>query len=222
MDISAAIKRLRAERELTQQDIADAVGVSKVAVGQWESGKSIPRRENLESLSKLFKVSIGELYGEEGPEWASYPVPPGSRRPVGRSGFVPIRVLGKTHAGAATEEIEDEGTVEVPGSVASNHPDAFALRVEGDCMDRRYPDGCVVLVDPTMEPWNGCAVVAEPEPGESVLRRYVRGNSTLMLMADSHSDAYEDMVFSGDEAEVRTVGVVVWFQAWSEETRWDW
>ena len=30
------------------------------------------------------------------------------------------------------------------------------------------------------------------------------------------------MVFSGDEAEVRTVGVVVWFQAWSEETRWDW
>lgn len=222
MDISAAIKKLRSERGLTQQDIAEAVGVSKVAVGQWESGKSIPRRENLEALSKRYGISIGELYGEQHVEYDSHPLPSGARRPVGRSGFVPMRVLGKTHAGAATEEIEDEGTVEVPGSVARNHPEAFALRVEGDCMDRRYPDGCVVLVDPTMEPWNGCAVVAEPEPGESVLRRYVRGNSTLMLMADSHSDGYEDMVYSGDEAEVRTVGVVVWFQAWSEETRWDW
>ena len=222
MDISAAIKKLRSDRGLTQQDIADAVGVSKVAVGQWESGKSIPQRENLEALSKRYGISIGELYGEQHIEYDSHPLPSGARRPVGRSGFVPMRVLGKTHAGTATEEVEDEGTVEVPGSVARNHPEAFALRVEGDCMDRRYPDGCVVLVDPTMEPWNGCAVVAEPEPGESVLRRYVRGNSTLMLMADSHSDGYEDMVFSGDEAEVRTVGVVVWFQAWSEETRWDW
>ena len=165
MDISAAIKKLRSDRGLTQQDIADAVGVSKVAVGQWESGKSIPQRENLEALSKRYGISIGELYGEQHIEYDSHPLPSGARRPVGRSGFVPMRVLGKTHAGTATEEVEDEGTVEVPGSVARNHPEAFALRVEGDCMDRRYPDGCVVLVDPTMEPWNGCAVVAEPEPG---------------------------------------------------------
>ena len=58
MDISAAIKKLRSDRGLTQQDIADAVGVSKVAVGQWESGKSIPRRENLEALSKRYGISI--------------------------------------------------------------------------------------------------------------------------------------------------------------------
>lgn len=222
MDVSRTLRRLREEKGLTQQDVADKLDVSRVAVGSWESGKATPRPAKLEQLSVLLDVSVSELLGEQHIEYDSHPLPAGARRPVGRSGFVPMRVQGKTHAGAATEEIEDEGTVEVPGSVARNHPEAFALRVEGDCMDRRYPDGCVVLVDPTMEPWNGCAVVAEPEPGESVLRRYVRGNSTLMLMADSHSDEYEDMVFSGDEAEVRTVGVVVWFQAWSEETRWDW
>lgn len=221
MDISAAIKQLRSERGLTQQDVADAVGVSKVAVGQWESGKSIPRRENLEALSKCYGISVAELYGEE-PIRASHPYPSGARRPVGRSGMVPMRRLGKTHAGDAIEELVDEGEVEVPAHVAEMHPNGFVLSVEGDCMDRAYPDGCVVLVDPDAQPWNGCAVVAETAPGESVLRRYMRGSNTLMLSADSHSGDYEDMVFSNEETqEVRTLGVVVWFQADHDEfERW--
>lgn len=222
MDFGERIRSLRESSGLTQEELAQKMGLTRPAVGRWESGRAKPRLDKLEQLAGILGTSAYYLLNGEEPPSPDFSYPSGARRPVGRSGFVPMRVLGKTHAGTATEEIEDEGTVEIPGSVARNHPEAFALRVEGDCMDRRYPDGCVVLVDPTMEPWNGCAVVAEPEPGESVLRRYVRGNSTLMLMADSHSDGYEDMVFSGDEAEVRTVGVVVWFQAWSEETRWDW
>lgn len=222
MDISGAIRRLRSERGLTQQDIANAVGVSKVAVGQWESGKSIPRRENLEALSKSYGISIGELYGESQEGTSSASVPSGSRRPVGRSGMVPMRRLGKTHAGDAIEELEDEGMVEVPEHVAELHPNGFVLSVEGDCMDRAYPDGCVVLVDPDARPWNGCAVVAETSPGESVLRRYMRGSNTLLLSADSHGGPYDDMVFSDEEMqEVRMLGVVMWFQADHDEfERW--
>ena len=222
MDISKAIKRLRSERGLTQQDIADAVGVSKVAVGQWESGKSIPRRENMEALSKHYGISIAELYGEDREGPLPSQLPSGSRRPVGRSGMVPMRRLGKTHAGDAIEELEDEGTVEVPEHVAELHPNGFVLSVEGDCMDRAYPDGCVVLVDPDAHPWNGCAVVAETSPGESVLRRYMRGSNTLLLSADSHGGPYDDMVFSDEETqEVRMLGVVVWFQADHDEfERW--
>ena len=129
--------------------------------------------------------------------------------------MVLMRVLGKTHAGEATEEIEDPGFVEVPETVARNHPDAFMLRVEGCCMNRSYPDGCLVMVDPTMTPWNGCAVVAEPSSGESVLRRYYRGQSSLLLTADSY-ESYDDLMFSGDD-EVMLLGVVVWFQAAKEE-----
>ena len=222
MDVSKTLRRLREEKGLKQQDIADKLDVTRVAVGSWESGKSTPRPAKLEKLSKLLDVPVSELLGEQPIEYDSHPLPSGSRRPVGRSGFVPMRRLGKTHAGGAVEEIEDEGTVEVPARVAEMHPNGFVLSVEGDCMDRVYPDGCVVLVDPDAEPWNGCAVVAETSPGESVLRRYMRGSSTLMLSPDSHSDAYEDMVFADEDAqEVRTLGVVVWFQADHDEfERW--
>lgn len=215
MDISAQLKKMRLDRGMTQQDVADAVGVTKVAVGQWENNKSIPRRENMDALSKLFGVSIPELLGGDAP---TVDLPSGALPITGESNMIPMKRLGKTHAGEPTEEWLVDSLVSVPKRVAENHPHGFALTVEGDCMDRVYPDGCVIVVDPDAAPWNGCAVVAEPSPGESVLRRYMRGTSTLMLAADSHNDAYKDMVFSDEEvSEVKLVGVVVWFQADHDE-----
>lgn len=223
MGFSDRVRKLREQSGLTQQELADKLGLTNRAVGAWESGRSKPRLDKLDELARLLGTSTYYLLNGTEPADPDFEYPPGARPVVGRSGFVPMRVLGKTHAGESVEEIEDEGTVEVPGSVAQRHPSAFALRVEGDCMDRRYPDGCVVLVDPDERPRNGCAVVAETSPGESVLRSYMRGSHTLMLSADSHSDGYEDMVFTDEETQqVRTVGVVVWFQADRDETRWEW
>lgn len=130
--------------------------------------------------------------------------------------MVPVRVLGSTHAGERMDEDESDYEVEFPEGVVSRHPGCFALRVEGDCMDRRYPDGCHVLVDPSLGPRNGSAVVAEFEDGRSLLRTYMRGSSTLLLTADSFSE-HEDIVVTPEDPPVRTVGTVVWFQA-GEET----
>ncbi|MDY4014906.1 helix-turn-helix domain-containing protein [Parafannyhessea umbonata] len=205
---------VRANRErlgLSQEELARRVGLTNSAVSQWEGGRAKPRIGVMKALSEIFGMTVSELLGEDAPG-------AGIHEPVGRSGMVPMRRLGRTHAGNAVEEIPDDGVVEVPAGVAGRHPHAFMLDVDGDCMDRVYPPGCVVMVDPDMEPWNGCAVVAETQPGESVMRRYMRGSSTLMLSPDSYEE-HEDLVFSGDScAEVRLVGVVVWYQASSDET----
>ena len=205
---------IRANRErlgLSQEELARRVGLTNSAVSQWEAGRAKPRIGVMKSLSEIFGMTVSELLGEDAPGH-------GMREPVGRSGMVPMRRLGRTHAGDAIEEIPDEGVVEVPASVAGRHPNAFMLSVDGDCMDRAYPPGCLVMVDPDMTPWNGCAVVAETSPGESVMRRYMRGAATLMLSPDSF-EQHEDMVFTGESfAEVRLVGVVCWFQA-SEDVR---
>jgi repressor LexA len=205
---------VRANRErlgLSQEELARRVGLTNSAVSQWEAGRAKPRIGVMKALSEIFGMTVSELLGEDAPG-------AGMHEPVGRSGMVPMRRLGRTHAGNAVEEIPDDGVVEVPAGVAGRHPHAFMLDVDGDCMDRAYPPGCVVMVDPDMEPWNGCAVVAETQPGESVMRRYMRGSSTLMLSPDSYEE-HDDLVFSGDScAEVRLVGVVVWYQASSDET----
>lgn len=92
---------------------------------------------------------------------------------------------------------------------------AFALLVEGDCMDRVIPEGSHVLVDPDREPGNGSVAVVETEGYRAVMRRWYRGSSNLMLCADSFSE-HDDMVFGPDDGPVRVVGTVVWFQAAEE------
>ena len=125
---------------------------------------------------------------------------------------MPLLTLGRVHAGALTDEEEAESRVEVPASVCSRHPRAFALVVEGTCMDRVIPEGAHVLVDPDREPQNGSIAVVETEAYQAVMRRWYRGNNTLMLAADSHEEQ-DDMVFGMDDGPVRVIGTVVWWQA---------
>lgn len=207
MEIGKNIKRLRKMHGLTQEELAKQLDVSRAAVTQWETGWSSPRMGMIEKLSAFFNVSKSELIDDPNPLF-----PDGAKPVRGSSAMVPLKVLGATHAGDRMDEDESDYMVEFPQSVADRHPGCFALRVEGDCMNRRYPEGCHIMVDPNMEPRNGSAVVAEFEDGRSVLRNYLRGSSTLMLTADSFAE-HEDIIVTLDDPPVRTVGVVVWYQA---------
>ena len=211
MSIAKNIKRLREAHDMTQEELAKAIGMSRPAVTQWETGWSQPRMGTIEKLADFFKVSKLEIIGDDDDRAASLPK---GAMPIYSSGeaTVPLLTLGRVHAGELTDEEEAEGRVEVPASVCSRHPRAFALVVEGNCMDRVIPEGAHVLVDPDREPRNGSIAVVETEGYRAVMRRWYRGSSTLMLAADSHEDQ-DDMVFGVDDGPVRVVGTVVWWQA---------
>ena len=57
-----AIRRLRTERALSVQGIADGMGVSQQAVGKWERGESLPRAEQLPKLAELLHCKIDDLF----------------------------------------------------------------------------------------------------------------------------------------------------------------
>lgn len=54
--------RLRERRGLTQQEVAEELGVSRQAVSLWESGKAFPSMEKQIVLSRLYGVTLEELY----------------------------------------------------------------------------------------------------------------------------------------------------------------
>lgn len=68
MPFTEIIKGLRKQRNITQVQLAEAIGVSAGNVGDWESGKSRPGYGALISLSHFFHVSADVLLGlsEEG------------------------------------------------------------------------------------------------------------------------------------------------------------
>nr|DAQ84415.1 MAG TPA: SOS-response transcriptional repressors (RecA-mediated autopeptidases) [Caudoviricetes sp.] len=218
MGLPENIDALLFKHDLTQEALARIAGVTPGSVTGWRKG-SRPRKEAISRLCEYFNISeddlISDHYGLAAKEHGRYAMPDGAMPVVPSSATVPLLTLGRVHAGAMTDEEEVAHRVEVPASVCENHPRAFALEVEGDCMDRVIPEGSHVLVDPDREPGNGSIAVVETESYSAVMRRWYRGSSTLMLTADSHAEQ-EDMVFGPEDGPVRVVGTVVWWQAPAE------
>lgn len=64
--LGEALKQHRLERNMTQEFVAEALGVSRQAVSRWETGAADPSTSNLLALAKLFGVSAEELLREIG------------------------------------------------------------------------------------------------------------------------------------------------------------
>jgi transcriptional regulator with XRE-family HTH domain len=63
--IHARIAKLREQRELTQGQLAEAVGVDKTAVSHWENGVSRPDITRLAKLASVLDVSVDDLIAGE-------------------------------------------------------------------------------------------------------------------------------------------------------------
>lgn len=61
---SQNLQKLRNSKNISQEQLADKIGVSRQSISAWESGKSSPELEKLVALSELFEVSLDELTGE--------------------------------------------------------------------------------------------------------------------------------------------------------------
>ena len=65
MLFSEKLKMLRKGSNLTQEELADKLNVSRQAITKWESNEGLPDIENLKQISLLFNVSIDELIKDE-------------------------------------------------------------------------------------------------------------------------------------------------------------
>lgn len=208
------IRAIRENAELTQEQFADAIGVNRQAVYTWEAGRvQKPRQKSVvDGICSAFSVTEQDLFGYADGFYAklhglteeAIPFKP-------TSALVPL--LGSTHMGEFADEEGCDRMVEVPAAVAAAHPGGFCVHADGECMDNRYPSDSVLFVDPDMQPFDGCAVLAESEAYQSIVRKYSRGASALMLSPDSHSGSYDDIIVRPDDPPVTLKGVVVWYQA---------
>jgi transcriptional regulator with XRE-family HTH domain len=67
LDIGAQIKKFRQQQQISQQELADYLHLSRQTVSKWELGKSLPDLENVIRLSEYFNVSIDVLIGYKKP-----------------------------------------------------------------------------------------------------------------------------------------------------------
>ena len=65
MEFNEKLVQLRKSRNMTQDELAEALYVSRAAVSKWESGRGLPSIDSLKDIAKFFSVSIDELLSGE-------------------------------------------------------------------------------------------------------------------------------------------------------------
>ena len=61
MEFNEKLQELRKQKELTQEELAEKLYVSRTAISKWESGRGYPNIESLKSIAKFFAVTVDEL-----------------------------------------------------------------------------------------------------------------------------------------------------------------
>ena len=169
--LNERIKRLRKTLNLTQHQLAKAVGVSHVTIYQWEIGNSYPKSKYVSALAKALRVSVEELLSESNSAAELEPGPP-------ITGQVPM--ISWIQAGSWLEMAEEaKDFTTFYATTAKVGPQAFALRVIGDSMTsytggKSIPEGSLVIVDPDIAAENGKVVVARlDDSNEATLKQLV-------------------------------------------------
>lgn len=210
MTIAERIKKARGARDLTQRDLAEAVGVSPQAVQQWEKGGTSPRGTRLEKLGAALGVSpqwithgTGDGPREEGVIVEPVQVPPLSRIPI----------VGTTQAGPDAHWLElgyPAGWGDEYVDMPSYDPNSYALRVKGTSMGSRIREGDAIVVSPN----------SQPQPGEEVVVRTIDGQVMVKELAffrrgeiglDSVGEGFGRILLKQSEVEFihSVVGIVL-------------
>lgn len=62
--IGIFIKRLREERNISQQELANLISIDRSNISRWENGNSVPTLETMGSICKLFNIELAELINQ--------------------------------------------------------------------------------------------------------------------------------------------------------------
>ena len=186
---------LRSGRGLTQQAVAEALGVSRSAVAMWEKNEREPNLETLAALAKLLNVPMTALVERE-----ERPLPENVRPARYRR----IPLLGAIAAGEPIFAGEEHETyVDVGGSVQAD----FALEVQGESMEPVYKDGDVVYIRSQSDVSDG-QVAAVVIDDSATLKRVYHLPIGVQLMPIN--PAFAPMLFTPENSDsVRILGLAV-------------
>lgn len=68
MNLSERLEDLRKQHDLTQDQLAEKLMVTRQAISRWERGLAYPTVDNLKALAQLYQVSLDTLLLDEPPE----------------------------------------------------------------------------------------------------------------------------------------------------------
>ncbi len=109
MELYEQISKIRKQREISQEELAEKVGVSRQAVSKWENGTAQPEMANVAKLCEILGVTPDELLGYD-----EKPVPEAKKQNGKRAAFAAVAavllfLLGGVFGWLIKPEIKESG-----------------------------------------------------------------------------------------------------------------
>lgn len=209
--VSDNIFAIRTHFGYTQESFAKLIGVSQVTVSKWESnGHSVSER-NVKAICDKLPVSYDDIKSEEN----------GFARKINKrsenkteDGYVEVPLYGSISAGTPIEMIETSESFVIPNALNEKYPNAFLLKVKGESMNKKIPNGSYALIDPIKEVINGKVYAVCVNGFEATIKRVRQLNNGFELIPDSTDPTYKAAVYDYGEPgteEITVLGRVVWY-----------
>lgn len=200
------IAEARIAKGWNQKELAERLGTTQQVVSRYENGERDPKASVIAAMSAELGVTISYLLGLDG-----------AMKAEAGDALSMLPVFGRIAAGTPREALEQSDTSHwVSPSLVELHPRAFWLTVAGNSMNRLFPDGSLVLIDPESDARNGDIAVVFVNGDDATLKRvYFEGNA-IRLHPESYDPEYRDRVIDPsdpDAPEVRIIGKAVSYTA---------
>lgn len=201
---SNRVRELRLAKSLSQEQLAEKIGLTKQAISQYERGERNPSMTVLDALCDFFNVSSDYLLGKDSV----------TLRFVGKDEIdkleskscVRVPVLGRVAAGIPIDAIEDVlDWEEIPEMMAATG-EFFGLRIKGDSMQPRIADGDVVIVRSQPDAESGDVVIVQVNGDHATCKRIIKHNTGISLV--SFNPVYPPIVYTNEEIKSLPVTIV--------------
>lgn len=171
MNTGDKIRALRKEHTVSRKDLANALGVTPSAIGNWEIGFREPTLEHLKRMCQIFNVPMS-FFSDD-------PVQPKNLLLIKDMHHRSIPVIGAVACGQP-KLAEQQHDLYVDSPIEAD----YALRCDGDSMSPTYLDGDVVFVRACPDVSDGqIAVVLIDDT--ATLKHVYRQSDGLLLTGDN-------------------------------------
>ena len=169
MKIAKVIRQARIDQNMTQMNLADAMGVSYQAVSNWERGNSMPDISKLEQLCSALHITVNELLGME-----------------------------EAAAAAPTLDVQEMTVAELKDAAPALPPAEFKARVKAEKKKRKLDLDSIVAVAPFLDEDTLYEVLADMEVDDTEdlaeLAPFLHTGTLEKLLEQCDVDDMEDLV----------------------------
>ena len=200
MKMGDRIRQMRTDAGMTQEELAEKLGLQKSAIAKYENGRvENIKRSTIQKMAELFDRTPSYIMGFT--DISGYNSDNISA-PVAR-----VPILGYVAAGIPIEEIEDiVDYEEIPAELLRGGKKYFGLVLRGDSMEPRMYDGDVVIVQKQDDAESGEYVIAAVNGDHATCKRLMKYRDSIALV--SLNSKYDPMIFTNEEVQEKPVTIL--------------